>query len=52
MTNFYVAPYIRGTPKANDDIEFIEWVPVAELLKRLVPWHLKLGKLFLQHIRK
>lgn len=51
-TSFFVADYIEGEPKANDDADYTEWVDPAEFEKVLVPWHRKLGRLYNEHFAK
>jgi bifunctional NMN adenylyltransferase/nudix hydrolase len=36
-TLFFVGTYIFGRPEANDDIAYVEWVPLNELLSGEIP---------------
>lgn len=54
-TIFFVGSYIFGRPEANDDIAYVEWVKLTDLLEGLVevmPDHIPLVEMLENYIRK
>ena len=46
-TRFFEMEYVSGVPSAGDDANHVEWVKIADLRNRLVPWHLPLADILL-----
>lgn len=52
-TTFYKAPYIGGVTTGSDDIDDgVEWVMPEDLERRLVPWHRKLGRAYVETLAR
>jgi bifunctional NMN adenylyltransferase/nudix hydrolase len=48
LSSVFVAQYVFGAPRAADDIDGVEWVPVGEVYNRLHPIHRDLYNLTLR----
>lgn len=52
LTNFYVADYQGGEPKAGDDVDYVEWKHWTDFIDVMVPWHQELGNMFIEYHNK
>ena len=50
ITSFFRASYVYGIAKACDDIDSLQWVPISEMMDRLVPEHRPLGEMLLKSL--
>lgn len=47
ITSFFKASYVFGATTPSDDIDTLQWVPLSEMMERLVPEHKPLGEMLL-----
>lgn len=54
-TLFFVADYIFGRPQADDDIAYVQWVPIADFMNgtvQIMPEHKVLANMLVNYISK
>ncbi len=56
MTNFFIVPYVFGSPKATDDIDYLEWMNIQQIIDNeffiIVEEHKVLFKLLKAYLEK
>lgn len=50
-TAFFMAQYSEGNPTVGDDADYVQWVPLKDVLDVLVKPHLPLGEMLQWHLR-
>lgn len=50
MTTFFRTYRMWGRAEPGDDVDICKWVPYDEVMERLVPEHIGLGKIFLESL--
>ncbi|OHA83447.1 MAG: hypothetical protein A2408_02135 [Candidatus Yonathbacteria bacterium RIFOXYC1_FULL_52_10] len=52
MTALFATYHLGGEPKAGDDIDHVEWVPIERVLSVITPVHRPLAERLLSHLKR
>ncbi len=52
ITSFFIATYVFGALTPSDDLDYLTWIPVLQVMEHLVPEHEPLGHMLISHFNQ